>query len=134
MTFYLLGLGSNIQPAQHLSAAIDQLTELGEVMMVSEAVETAPVGDDFDRPFVNQLLLLRSSLVAPQLKFRLQQLEINLGREPKTPARKFKDRTIDIDILHKAGDANSCLQATLEDSYNRSIQQRWLRQLAQPHG
>ena len=125
MTFFLLGLGSNICPADNLSAAHTALDELGEIVALSPALITEPVGDTFHHEFHNQLAVLCSDLPAPMLKHRLQAIEQHQGREPKTPARKTRDRTIDIDILAQAENADACRHAVPEESYYRRVYDYW---------
>ncbi|PHS64501.1 MAG: 2-amino-4-hydroxy-6-hydroxymethyldihydropteridine diphosphokinase [Thalassobium sp.] len=129
MRFYLLGLGSNIDPEQHLLKAREALASLGVIYAESAVLRSAPVGDTFHFEFKNQLLILSSELLPGPLKQRLQQIEVSLGREPKNPSRKVKDRTIDIDILCTAATEADCRHATLEESYYRELQQLWLQEV-----
>ncbi|MBE0482218.1 MAG: 2-amino-4-hydroxy-6-hydroxymethyldihydropteridine diphosphokinase [Bacterioplanes sp.] len=126
---YLLGLGSNIAPLQHLASARQALTQQGELLATSPTVETTPVGEGFSDGFYNQLLVIETDLVAPLLKQRLQRIEEQLGREPKTPARKHRDRPIDIDILAPLSDVNDAYHIELEDSYYATVQQQWRNEL-----
>lgn len=130
MNYYLLGLGSNIDPESNLNSALELLALQGELVDVSPAITTTPVGNTFQHFFMNQLVILKSEQQANFLKFKLQNIERQLGREEKTPLRKDKDRTIDIDILYKASDCQDCLTARLEDSYNQHVQEIWLQQQA----
>lgn len=126
---YLLGLGSNIAPLHHLASAKQALMHLGNVLVVSPTVETTPVGEGFSDGFYNQLLVIETDSVAPLLKQRLQRIEEQLGREPKTPARKHRDRPIDIDILAPLSDVNGAYHIELEDSYYATVQQQWRNEL-----
>lgn len=101
MNTYLLGLGSNISPQQNLEQAIGQLNRVGDVISTSPVLITAPVGDTFNGDFGNQLVILKTQLPPTMLKHQLLSIELEMGREPKSPARKTKDRTIDIDILQQ---------------------------------
>ncbi|UXD88054.1 2-amino-4-hydroxy-6-hydroxymethyldihydropteridine diphosphokinase [Thalassolituus hydrocarboniclasticus] len=125
MRFYLLGLGSNIDPEQHMLQAREALASLGTLCAQSPVLRSAPVGDTFHFEFKNQLLILSSELLPGPLKQRLQKIEVDLGREPKNPSRKIKDRTIDIDILAMAASAAECRNTPLEESYYRELQQLW---------
>ena len=126
MAYFLLGLGSNIDPKENLSRAIDTLHSLGEIVDQSPAVFTEPVGDSFTHSFGNQLIIIECNLPAPMLKQRLQRIEEQLGREPKSPARKTRDRTIDIDILQEAEDSITSLKQTPpEESYYREVYENW---------
>lgn len=128
MSYFLLGLGSNIEPENNLKKALELLQQQGDVISASPAVTTAAVGDTFHFPFMNQLVILHSEQQPNFLKIKLQNIERTLGREAKTPARKEKDRTIDIDILYRSDELNHCINAELEDSYNQQVQQLWREQ------
>lgn len=127
---YLLGFGSNIDPQHHFARATEQLQTIAQVVAQSPALTTDTVGDTFHFPFMNQLVIIETDLIANLLKLQLQRIEQQLGREPKNPARKQKDRTIDIDILFQGNSIEACLKAPLEDSYNQQIQAAWLQQLS----
>lgn len=128
MSYFLLGLGSNIEPENNLRKALELLQQQGEVVSASPAVATEAVGDTFHFAFMNQLVILHSEQQPNFLKIKLQNIERALGREAKNPERKEKDRTIDIDILYRSDEMNLCLNAELEDSYNQQVQQIWLEQ------
>lgn len=125
MTHYLLGLGSNLQPERHLPLARSALTRIGKLLACSPVLDTHAVGETFRYPFQNQLVLVQSPLDGQSLKQELLKIEESLGREPKCDARKYKDRTIDIDILSSAPSSDDCLTQPLEDSYYRCVQQSW---------
>ncbi len=125
MSFYLLGLGSNIEPHKHLSEALTSLRQLGVVADASPVLVTQPVGETFHQEFCNQLVVFQSDLPAPMLKQRLLSIETDLGREPKCPSRATRDRTIDIDILGQAGNASECRDLTPEESYYRGVADAW---------
>lgn len=129
MRFYLLGLGSNIDPEQHLLKAREALASFSIICAESPILKSAPVGDTFHFEFKNQLLVVSSELLPGPMKQRLQQIEVALGREPKNPSRKAKDRTIDIDILCTAATEADCRHAILEESYYRELQQLWLQEI-----
>ena len=128
MRCYLLGLGSNISPDINIPSACRALNMLGDVLQVSPVIATTTVGDTFTGPFMNQLVILQTELTEITLKEHLLAIESRHGREAKTPARKIKDRTIDIDILMSAGNATDCLHARLDESYYREVQQHWLQE------
>lgn len=129
MQYYLLGLGSNIRPDQNLPQALSKLANLGEIIMQSDSIETVTVGHTFHAPFKNQLVIFQCAQAQQQLKKELLNIESQLGREAKTPARREKDRTIDIDILFNADNPLSCLNAPLKDSYDQQVKQHWQTQL-----
>lgn len=125
MNYYLLGLGSNINPEQHIQQAKTKLKEIGNILALSPCLSTAPVGDSFSESFANQLVVLESSIPAPLLKQKLQAIEVRLGREPKCPSRKSKDRTIDLDILGYANGFSECLSLKPEESYYQKVYEAW---------
>ncbi|ASP40323.1 2-amino-4-hydroxy-6-hydroxymethyldihydropteridine diphosphokinase [Bacterioplanes sanyensis] len=129
MSFYLLGLGSNIDPHRHLQQVQQPLAELGPLLEQSAVLETQAEGDNFSGTFCNQLVILRCELPPTLLKQKLQRIEVQLGREPKNPARKHKDRTIDIDILGRADSIEHCRQLPLEDDYYQQVQRQWLEKV-----
>jgi len=125
MHFYLLGLGSNIDPEIYLPEACAELSAVGDIIDKSPALPTQKVGATFNGEFMNQLIVLASESEPDHLKQQLLSIESRLGREKKTPERQFRDRTIDIDILLCATTAEECRGAPLEESYYRCIQQQW---------
>jgi 2-amino-4-hydroxy-6-hydroxymethyldihydropteridine diphosphokinase len=124
--FYLIGLGSNIQPKKHLFEAIQSLNEQLDILSLSPVLVNPPCGDSFKYEFHNQLLLARSLLSKESLKAVFEQIELELGREAKSPARKLKDRTIDIDIIRQGITINSLIEIPLEEHYNRQILSSWI--------
>lgn len=125
MSFYLLGLGSNIEPQAHLKKAIGALEGIGEVADASPVLVTQPVGDTFHQAFCNQLVVFYSDLPAPMLKQRLLSIETDLGREPKCPSRATRDRTIDIDILGQDSSPEACARLVPEESYYQRVSEVW---------
>jgi 2-amino-4-hydroxy-6-hydroxymethyldihydropteridine diphosphokinase len=81
MTTVLLSLGSNLQPQQHLHAAVEALRARFGAIAVSPAYRTAAVG--FDGP--------------DALDAWLHALEDAHGRDRSGP--RFSDRTLDLDVV-----------------------------------
>ena len=125
MTYFLLGLGSNIEPEKHLELAREALAKEGTLVALSPALITEPVGDTFDGSFGNQLAIFQCELPAPMLKHRLQMIEQSLGREPKSPARKTRDRTIDLDIIAEADSLEAARKIAPEESYYAEVYKAW---------
>ena|SRR5215831_2272158 len=94
---YLL-IGGNIgNMFQHLRQAIELLQAgCGPILQQSSVYETAAWGTTDQPAFLNQALLLHTSLTADQLLQKIMETEQSMGRERK---EKFGPRTIDIDIL-----------------------------------
>jgi 2-amino-4-hydroxy-6-hydroxymethyldihydropteridine diphosphokinase len=92
-----LSLGSNIDPAENLSAAVELLREQTTVLAVSRAWRTAAVGMS-GPDFLNAAVLVLTVRSIQSLKDRvLRKIEARLGRVRSED--KYAPRTIDIDIL-----------------------------------
>ncbi len=92
-----LSLGSNIEPAENLSAAVALLQEQTTVLAVSRAWRTAAVGMS-GPDFLNAAALVLTEQSLQELKERvLREIESRLGRVRSED--KYAPRTIDIDIL-----------------------------------
>lgn len=94
---YLL-LGSNIgQSKSLLSIAADHIQQkAGPILLKSAIYESEAWGKEDQDPFLNQVLLIESSLSASHLLHSLLQIELQMGR---TRSIKWGARIIDIDIL-----------------------------------
>jgi 2-amino-4-hydroxy-6-hydroxymethyldihydropteridine diphosphokinase len=96
MTTALLSLGSNLQPQQHLHAAVEALRARFGTIAVSPAYRTAAVG--FDGPdFLNNAVAIETDLPLQTLDDWLHALEDAHGRDRSGP--RFSDRTLDIDVV-----------------------------------
>jgi 2-amino-4-hydroxy-6-hydroxymethyldihydropteridine diphosphokinase len=125
MNYYLIGLGSNIQPERNISRACKEIANYLDILNQSAVLINPPCGNTLNFTFHNQILLIHSFQTAAELKSLFETLEIELGREPKCPERKFKDRTIDIDILSQAETAADALATPLKETYNQQIMRDW---------
>ncbi|MFS1525894.1 2-amino-4-hydroxy-6-hydroxymethyldihydropteridine diphosphokinase [Microbulbifer sp. 2304DJ12-6] len=91
-----LSLGSNVNRAQHIHAALDALAgQFGE-LQVSRVFESEAVGFQGDN-FYNLVVGLRTNLPVGQLALCLRGIEDANGRLRAGP--RFSARTLDIDIL-----------------------------------
>lgn len=91
-----LNLGSNIDPAAHLRAGLNELDQAYGVQGLSSAYESAAIG--FDGPaFLNMAVALDVSCTLAELAPALRDIEYAYGR-PRNSTR-FSSRTLDIDIL-----------------------------------
>ncbi len=95
-----LSLGSNIKPREkYLSAAMELLNKsAGKILRKSEFYETGGWGFQPETPFINNVVLLETELVATELLKKTQEIEKTLGRERK--GKPYSSRKIDIDILY----------------------------------
>lgn len=91
-----LSLGSNIEPEQHLRAAIDALHAQFGDLLVSSVHRTEAVG--FDGPtFLNMAIGLDTDWTPQDLDRWLHALEDRHGRRRDVP--RYSDRTLDVDIV-----------------------------------
>lgn len=123
--YYLIGLGSNIEPEINISATHKAVAKYVEIIEMSHVLINPPCGKTFHFPFHNQILLITSSRTTFQLKALFETIEVELGREAKCPERKLNDRTIDIDILYQHHNLKGLLEQPLEESYNQQIMSTW---------
>ncbi|MGK0249724.1 MAG: 2-amino-4-hydroxy-6-hydroxymethyldihydropteridine diphosphokinase [Oleispira sp.] len=125
MNYYLIGLGSNIQPERNISRACKEIAHYLDILNQSPVLINPPCGNTLTFTFHNKILLIHSLKTAAELKSLFETIEIELGREPKCPERKFKDRTIDIDILAQTNTAQEGLATPLKETYNQKIMHDW---------
>lgn len=99
-----VGLGANLGDRwATIQRAIDRLRQTPGVALVecSPVFETDPVGI-LDQPlFLNLVAGLETTLTPEELLARLQQIELELGRERTV---RWGPRTIDLDLLLYAGE------------------------------
>lgn len=97
MNTAIIGLGSNIDPADNIEKAKTLLQEQFTVLGLSEFTQTKPVGNTHQADFINGAILIETAQTLPQLKATLKGIEQKLGRPQHHP--KSAPRTIDLDIL-----------------------------------
>ena len=78
-----------------MQQAADALDNYGTIVAHSPIIETPPFGIA-NQPFLNQVVVLESSLAPPNLLDSIKQIEQELGRQPRP---RWDNREIDIDIL-----------------------------------
>lgn len=94
-----VALGSNVgDRSAYLSAARAALSLLPGVMLLaaSRVEETAPFGDAAQGPYLNQMVVVRSTLEPEALLQALLRIEQRLGR---VRGARWGPRTIDLDIV-----------------------------------
>jgi 2-amino-4-hydroxy-6-hydroxymethyldihydropteridine diphosphokinase len=69
---------------------------IGEIRRVSDIYESAPWGKTNQPAFLNQVLLVNTSLTATELLAQLKMIESAMGRSQRA---KWQEREIDLDIL-----------------------------------
>ena len=93
-----ISLGSNIDPAENLQAAVCELANFGTVQKVSRVWESAPVGFLEQANFLNSAVLLETAMSAAELKQNaLCPIEQKLHRI-RDPKNINAPRTIDLDL------------------------------------
>ena len=99
MNRVFLSLGSNRGNRQeYLQTAVSALEKkAGKVLKASHIYETEPWKMNDGTNFLNQLILLETSLDSQQIMTLIIEMETSLGRIRSTSG--YEPRTIDIDIL-----------------------------------
>ncbi|NOX54912.1 MAG: 2-amino-4-hydroxy-6-hydroxymethyldihydropteridine diphosphokinase [Planctomycetes bacterium] len=95
---FYLSLGSNIEPARHLPAAVKALGQYGRIVAVSSAWESPPADGSDQAHYVNAAVLLEADLSPEEFCGQvIPSIEASLGRR-RDPLDKYAPRTIDIDL------------------------------------
>lgn len=74
--------------------------DVGTITKKSEVYETQAWGENADKPFLNQVVIVETDLEGQELLRALLKIEKKAGRERKN---KWGNRTLDIDILFLEG-------------------------------
>ncbi len=94
----VIGIGSNIRPKEHVSAALSQLRQDLHILATSHFVRTKAIEPCREQPdFLNGAILIETPMSRPKLKAYLRRVEKKLGRTRS--ADKYAPRTIDLDII-----------------------------------
>lgn len=96
---YLIGLGSNLEPAANLALARRSLAAIGQRFVFSTEAITEPVGMVSEHLFHNQVAYMESGLDPVALKCCFNAVETAMGRDRGDALCKVKDRPIDLDII-----------------------------------
>ena len=91
-----ISIGSNIEPDKHLPLAIYRLHELGRLLKSSNVYQNPPVCRPEQEDFLNAAVLLETTLPSLEIRYRLRQIEFDLGRIRTED--KYAARTIDLDL------------------------------------
>jgi len=94
-----IGLGSNVgDRAAHLAHARARLNTLPgtRVVATSRVEETAPIGPVPQEPYLNQMVLVETSLSPEELLAHCRKIEAERGRERH---ERWGPRTLDLDIV-----------------------------------
>ncbi len=91
-----IAIGSNLgDRAQHVTAAVESLGTLGELVGLSPVFETEPLGPAL-YPFLNAVARLETELAPDALLHALLAIETARGR---VRSQKWGPRELDLDIL-----------------------------------
>ncbi|PKM77536.1 MAG: 2-amino-4-hydroxy-6-hydroxymethyldihydropteridine diphosphokinase [Firmicutes bacterium HGW-Firmicutes-15] len=94
-----IGLGSNLgNKSKNIQNALDFIANIEGVSVkkLSSLYLTAPWGKTDQDDFINQVIEIETDLSALSLLYRLQDIEIKLGRQRDV---KWGPRIIDLDVL-----------------------------------
>lgn len=96
-----LGLGTNLgNRTENIRVALRKIEkEIGQVVLISTLVDTAPVGFASDNMFINCACLIQSSFSPQEILAKTQNIEREMGRINKSENKVYTDRIIDIDVL-----------------------------------
>jgi 2-amino-4-hydroxy-6-hydroxymethyldihydropteridine diphosphokinase len=124
-----VALGSNLgDRAGHLSSAREALASLPGTLVASSAIEeTAPLGGMDQPPYLNQMVLLETSLNPRALLSALQSIENQHGRRR---TQRWGARTLDLDIV-RFGDRRVSEEDLIIPHPELSNRDFWLRELAE---
>lgn len=97
----VLGLGTNLgNKEENLRRATGLIAEkVGEVARCSSVIATKPWGFRSENDFLNECLVVETSLTPQKLLETTQLIERLMGRREKSHDGEYHDRIIDIDIL-----------------------------------
>lgn len=118
---YYLGLGSNLQPAHHLSIAISRLQAEFAQLLLWPVVKTQPVDITTKHEFFNTLVVLRSERPPEALKAWTNRLEEACGRDRADPDSSNKDRPLDIDILAQQSELDLDILKQFKEPYIQAV-------------
>lgn len=126
-----VALGSNLgDRGRYLSHARDRLRRLPSTSYraESEVEETDPIGPAGQRRYLNQMLLLRTSLSPHELLTHFHTIERDAGRER---GERWGERTLDIDLVRYGNLSEKGAELTIPhpEIPNRPFWQRELAEL-----
>lgn len=99
MSNVYLSLGSDIGDRLNnlFEATVWLEREAGEIMSRSSVYETESWGFESENPFLNQVILIQTTLAPDELMEKIGLIEKSLGRIRKNTG--YESRNIDVDIL-----------------------------------
>lgn len=120
ITQYVLLTGSDLGNREsNLSLALELISaRVGKVLKTSSIIESEPWGFESDTRFLNQAILIETSLGPETLLDEILEIEREIGRI--RTQEHWTSRIIDIDIL--------CSASTIFNSERLSIPHKWLHE------
>jgi 2-amino-4-hydroxy-6-hydroxymethyldihydropteridine diphosphokinase len=97
MPFYIVSVGSNINPEENIKRAFEQLKNIDPQINIATLLHTEPVGFTDQANFINTAFSFSNLLNETELKSYLKSIEAKLGRVRTD--NKNGPRTIDLDIV-----------------------------------
>lgn len=96
-----IGVGSNIDPARNVPAALARLAREVSLRAVSTFHRTRPIGHETGPEFWNGVVEIETTLAPRPLKYRvLRGIEAGLGRNREDAGGdRYAPRSIDLDLL-----------------------------------
>lgn len=94
-----LSIGGNLgDREQYITAARDAIaSRIGTIKKSSSIYESEPWGFESDQNFLNQVLVVETSLSPAAIMLEISYIESKLGRERM--GKGYSSRTMDIDVL-----------------------------------
>jgi 2-amino-4-hydroxy-6-hydroxymethyldihydropteridine diphosphokinase len=130
-----VALGSNVgDRAAHLAYARERLGQLPDTRLVaaSRVEETAPLGPVAQPPYLNQMVLLETTLEPAALLAQCRRIEAERGRERR---ERWGPRTLDLDIVRYGNQTVQQANLTIPhpELPNRDFWQREIAELEGEH-
>jgi 2-amino-4-hydroxy-6-hydroxymethyldihydropteridine diphosphokinase len=108
-----ISLGSNVEPEANLPRAARRLAEIGAIRRVSMVYQNPAIGPSAAPDFLNAAVLIETDLPPEEIRRRLRQIEMEMGRV--RTADKYTPRTIDLDLVLLGSQVISGPEITLPD-------------------
>lgn len=90
-------VGNRYKSLSEASRLIEEY--IGDVLTASSFYESEPWGFESELPFLNQALIVSTSLEPLRVLSAIKQIELELGRTTKSKNGVYSDRLVDIDII-----------------------------------
>ncbi|MBU1699161.1 MAG: 2-amino-4-hydroxy-6-hydroxymethyldihydropteridine diphosphokinase [Candidatus Eisenbacteria bacterium] len=91
-----ISIGSNIEPARYLTAAIARIGDVGRPIRVSRVYQNAALSPTPQPDYLNAAVLLETEGAPEEIRTKLKSIEVALGR--RRSADRYAPRIIDLDL------------------------------------